>query len=188
MRRLRRSLSGIILAGAMLLEPSPGRSQSPTRGGICPADLPQQIQAIVDRPEWAPSQWGIMVQRLDSQSNQRQTIYSYNGQKRFIPASNAKLFTTAAALQGLGPNYRIRTSVYGKEVLPGVWQLHLVGRGDPSLTDRQLQDLAAQLQRQGIKQVSQMVLDDRYFGDDVVNPAWEWGGPRAHGESKCVDD
>jgi D-alanyl-D-alanine carboxypeptidase/D-alanyl-D-alanine-endopeptidase (penicillin-binding protein 4) len=81
------------------------------------------------------------------------TLYSYNAQQYFVPASNAKLLTTAAVLHHLGSQFRIRTSVYGS----GDGALRVVGRGDPSFTDTQLTELAIQLSRQGIRQVNQLI-------------------------------
>jgi D-alanyl-D-alanine carboxypeptidase/D-alanyl-D-alanine-endopeptidase (penicillin-binding protein 4) len=68
--------------------------------------------------------WGTLVKPLSSP----QTLYSRQADKYFIPGSNAKLFTTAAALQKLGVNFRISTSIYQDS--EGV--LRIVGRGDPS--------------------------------------------------------
>ena len=68
--------------------------------------------------------WGILVNPLSSP----QTLYSRQADKYFIPGSNAKLFTTAAALQKLGANFRVPTSIYQDS--EGV--LQIVGRGDPS--------------------------------------------------------
>lgn len=133
---------------------------------ICPSQLPKAIDAIVDRPEHRRLHWGILIQTLSPS----RTLYSRNAEKYFIPASNVKLLTTAAALLQLGPNFRIRTSVYGKD---GV--LRLVGRGDPSLTDAQLRDLAQQLRRQGIYQIQQLIVQDGYFQALPLHPTWEWG-------------
>jgi D-alanyl-D-alanine carboxypeptidase/D-alanyl-D-alanine-endopeptidase (penicillin-binding protein 4) len=52
----------------------------------------------------APNQWGILIESLDRQS----VIYSHNADRYFIPASNTKLFTTAAALQVMNPETAIR--------------------------------------------------------------------------------
>lgn len=137
---------------------------------ICPAQLGTRIDATLDRPQLSRSHWGILIQTLGSD-----TLYSRNAQQYFVPASNAKILTTAAALHHLGSQFRIRTSVYGS----GEGFLGVVGRGDPSLTDTQLRELAQQLSRQGIRQVRQLIGEDDYFRGPVVNPNWEWGDVQA---------
>lgn len=52
--------------------------------------------------------------------------------------------------------------------------MRVVGRGDPSLTDTQLLQLAQQVSQQGIRQVSQVIVEDDYFRGPIVNPSWEW--------------
>ena len=64
-------------------------------------------------------------------------LYSRNGDRLFTPASNMKVYTTAAALDLLGTEYRWRTSVYADKqpgaggVIDG--NLTLFGRGAPDL-------------------------------------------------------
>ncbi len=138
---------------------------------ICPAQLGDRIEAMLGRPELRRSRWGILIQT----SVGFHTLYSRDAQQYFIPASNAKLLTTAAALHQLGSQFRVRTSVYGN----GDGSLRVVGRGDPSLTDTQLRELAIELSRQGIRQVSQLIAEDNYFRGSAVNPGWEWGDVQA---------
>lgn len=133
---------------------------------VCPAQLDAAIQSVTNRPQFNRLSWGILIQTLSSSH----TLYSRDSQKYFIPASNVKLLTTAAALQQLGSQYRIRTSIYGT---PNN-DLVVVGRGDPSLTNTQLRQLAQQLSRRGIGQVKQLIADDDYFQGYTVNPSWEW--------------
>src|SRR5262249_61304939 len=58
--------------------------------------------------------------------------------KSFMPASNMKLYTSAAALDAFGPDFKIKTSVYATRpvgkigVLKG--DLILYGRGGPNLS------------------------------------------------------
>ncbi|PMB00090.1 D-alanyl-D-alanine carboxypeptidase/D-alanyl-D-alanine-endopeptidase [Fischerella thermalis CCMEE 5268] len=133
---------------------------------ICPAQLKTTIDAVTNRPLFSRVRWGILVQNLGS----NQTLYSQDAHKYFIPASNTKLLTTAAALQQLGENYRFRTSIYrGSNNF-----LYVVGRGDPSLTDAQLRILAKQLKQKGITQIQQLVVDDRYIRGDLVPSSWQW--------------
>ncbi len=133
------------------------------------------------------------------------TLYSLNADKLFTPASNAKLFTTAAALALIGPDYRFRTTMesagnvdhYGR--LSG--DLVMVGRGDPNLSGRTLpyylrtervmppvrvlEDLADQLVARGVKVIDgDVVADDSYFvferygeGWSQDDLLWEWGAP-----------
>ncbi len=135
---------------------------------ICPADLPDRVNQIIDQPAFDRARWGILIQTLHAQPSQRETLVERDRQKLFIPASNAKLLTTAAALLAIGPQYRIRTSIFGTEKT-----LELIGHGDPSLTDRHLTQLAQQLKQRGITQIAQLTLNDRYFTPNP-NPDWTW--------------
>ncbi len=69
-------------------------------------------------------------------------IYSLNENQLFQPASNAKLFTTAAALALIGPDYRFKTQVVASGDLDKRGVLHgdlkLVGGGDPSFGTQDL--------------------------------------------------
>jgi serine-type D-Ala-D-Ala carboxypeptidase/endopeptidase (penicillin-binding protein 4) len=136
---------------------------------ICLNELPTAIESVIRHPELQRSQVGILVQTLST----GQTLYERDAQKFFIPASNTKLLSTAAALQSLGARYRIRTSVYQ---MPGESvSLRVVGRGDPSIGDAQLQDLARQLRQKGIQKIDQLWLDESYYQGNAVNPSWAVG-------------
>ncbi|MEK0178146.1 MAG: D-alanyl-D-alanine carboxypeptidase/D-alanyl-D-alanine-endopeptidase [Oscillatoriales cyanobacterium] len=140
-------------------------------GNICAVDLGAKIDAIANRAEFSRSRWGILIQPLSS----TRTLYSRDAQKYFIPASNVKLLTTAAALQKLGADFRIETSVYSGEN----GNLYIAGRGDPSIAEAQLQDLAQQLKRRGISRVNELIGDDSYFQGNAVHPNWEWEDAQA---------
>ncbi len=151
----------------VLGRPSAVAAQTPAvAGDICPGELGAQVDAIANRPEFSRSRWGILIQPLSSTA----TLYSRDAQKYFIPASNVKLLTTAAALQKLGADFRIKTSVYSGEN----GSLYVAGRGDPSITEAQLKSLAQQLKRRGVDRVNELIGDDSYFQGSAVNPNWEW--------------
>ncbi|WP_445305391.1 MULTISPECIES: D-alanyl-D-alanine carboxypeptidase/D-alanyl-D-alanine endopeptidase [unclassified Microcoleus] len=167
MQRIALSLLVLILG-----RPSAVMAQtSAVAGDICPGELGAQVDAIANRPEFSRSRWGILIQPLSSTT----TLYSRDAQKYFIPASNAKLLTTAAALQKLGADFRIKTSVYSGEN----GSLYVAGRGDPSIAEAQLKSLAQQLKQRGISQVNQLIGDDSYFQGSAVNPNWEWEDAQA---------
>ncbi|MTJ48193.1 D-alanyl-D-alanine carboxypeptidase/D-alanyl-D-alanine-endopeptidase [Dolichospermum sp. UHCC 0259] len=139
---------------------------------ICPAQLSSAINNIISRPQFSRVRWGILVKPLSSDN----ILYSQDSQKYFIPASNIKLFTTAAALQQLGTDFRIRTSIYDD----GNGVLRVVGRGDPSFKNDQLTILSKQLYQQGIRQINQLIGDDSYFQGEVVNSSWQWEDIQAY--------
>jgi D-alanyl-D-alanine carboxypeptidase/D-alanyl-D-alanine-endopeptidase (penicillin-binding protein 4) len=143
-----------------------------TSKSMCPAQLGTSIDAVLNRSQFSRVRWGILIKPLSS----KQTIYSRDAEKYFTPASNAKLFTTAAALEQLGANFRIRTSVYQD----GDGVLRVVGRGDPSFRDKQLTILVKQLQQRGIRQINQLIADDSYFQGEVVHPSWQWEDVQAY--------
>jgi serine-type D-Ala-D-Ala carboxypeptidase/endopeptidase (penicillin-binding protein 4) len=138
---------------------------------ICPAQLGKAIETITNRPQFSQARWGVVVNKL----NNSQSLYSRDSDKYFIPASNLKLLLAAAALQQLGANYRIRTSIYGTD--NGL--LRVVGRGDPSLTDVQLTALARQLKLTRVRQLTYLTVDKGDRADDIINPEWEWGDIQA---------
>jgi D-alanyl-D-alanine carboxypeptidase/D-alanyl-D-alanine-endopeptidase (penicillin-binding protein 4) len=93
-----------------------------------------QIAGLLSDPAVARSHWGIDVTELDGAP-----IYALNEGQFFQPASNAKLFTTAAAMAVLGPTKTFETRVVAKGTISqGVLKgdLELIGGGDANLSGR----------------------------------------------------
>ncbi len=107
-----------------------------------------------------------------------QKLYERNAKQKFVPASVQKIFTAAAALSILGPEYRFETKLYTqKEIKAGVLNgdLFLKGVGDPSLTSADLQDLAFQLARTGVKVIKgDLAIDNFDFDQITLGPGWMW--------------
>lgn len=72
------------------------------KSGTCAALIEPAIAGIMGSYQ---ANWGILVEKLEEGT----TLYSHNADKFFIPASNIKLFTTAAALQKLSPQSKIQS-------------------------------------------------------------------------------
>lgn len=149
---------------------------------MCPAQLTSQISSITQRGAVRNSRWGIQVNTLTPEStlfphsgSPTQTLYNNGGDRLLVPASNAKVLVSAAALHQLGRDYRIRTSVYriGSTAPGSSMILRVVGRGDPSLTDADLRDLAQQLRNQSITHIDWLIGDDSYFQGEQVSASWE---------------
>jgi D-alanyl-D-alanine carboxypeptidase/D-alanyl-D-alanine-endopeptidase (penicillin-binding protein 4) len=102
--------------------------------------LEGQIQAVIQAAEYKPAHWGILAVDLAT----GQTVYELNADQLFAPASVTKLFSTAAALDALGADYRFHTPIYrrGEVDESGVLKgdLILVASGDLSFGGRTTTD------------------------------------------------
>ena len=129
------------------------------------------------------------------------TLAQYNQQNQFIPASNTKLYTTAAALMRLGPDYKYETRV-AAAVAPDstgrlAGDLYFIGAGDPTLASRvyplaspkgglrDVEALADQIVAAGVKRIDGAVIgDDTAYPKDpfpmgwtVDDSIWDYGAP-----------
>lgn len=109
------------------------------------------------------------------------------------PASNAKLYTAAAALALLHPEHRYETTLSGKVKDGAVAPLVLRGFGDPSLTAGDLRDMARELKERGVRRVDDILVDQRFFDDKTTPPAFdqkpsEWAAFRAPVSALAVDE
>ncbi|HYY41764.1 MAG TPA: D-alanyl-D-alanine carboxypeptidase, partial [Pyrinomonadaceae bacterium] len=71
-------------------------------------ELRARIQAVLAQPQLAPAMLGVKVTSLDT----GRVLFAANEGKLLMPASNMKLYTVAAALDRLGPDFRFVTSIY----------------------------------------------------------------------------
>src|SRR3954452_10385070 len=142
--------------------------------GKAPKSVRERIERVLNQPDIARGFWGVEAASLTT----GKTLYTYNGDKLFTPASNTKLFTTAAALALIGPDYRFQTTVETNGTLDKYGRLTgdvaLVGRGDPNLSGRSLPYIAGPQRRQPPMIVLQQLADQliqkgvRYIDGDIV--------------------
>ncbi|WP_339367361.1 D-alanyl-D-alanine carboxypeptidase/D-alanyl-D-alanine endopeptidase, partial [Picosynechococcus sp. PCC 7002] len=133
-------------------------------------DLSGTISQILQRPEQQQTQWGIAIQDPQTDS----LLFEHRADTFFVPASNQKLLTTAAALVSFGPNYQYQTPIYTVGTAPNLEKLIIRGVGDPSLTTEKLTTALSQLSQQQIHHIDQVILDSSHFPEPGVNPTWEW--------------
>ncbi|HAC62436.1 MAG TPA: D-alanyl-D-alanine carboxypeptidase/D-alanyl-D-alanine-endopeptidase [Cyanothece sp. UBA12306] len=163
-------LSGNLWTKQVLaIEPIPFES-SITKNGICRADLTEGINQIIDQDKFERSRWGILVEVLDS----KETLYALEEDKYFIPASNAKILTTAAVLLKFGSQFRLETPIYITGNFPHLQTLKLVGKGDPSLTTDQLNNLVKFLKIRGITKIDNLIVEEDNIDDSGIESTWEW--------------
>jgi serine-type D-Ala-D-Ala carboxypeptidase/endopeptidase (penicillin-binding protein 4) len=137
---------------------------------LCPPQLGSAIDAVLQQPSLRSAYWGILVQDLNNGS----TPYAHNADQLFLPASNAKLLTTAAALATLTPQFRQQTPFFAMGQPPALDTLRAVGQGDPSLNEKQLEQVAATLQAKGVRSINTLVGDDSFFTGSLIEPSWSW--------------
>jgi len=140
------------------------------------------INETIDNDATAGATWGIQVVNLRTGA----VLFSRNGDRNLIPASNAKLYTSAAALERLGPDYRFRTQVFiDGPVEDGVLKGNVVvrGSGDPTIGGEEQQDnvtrvfraWADSLRSIGIRRIEgDIVGDDDFFSDAPLGTGWSW--------------
>ncbi len=138
-----------------------------------PPDLPGELRALVAKGPLSRSRAGIEVVDLAT----GRAVYARHAFEELNPASNSKIFTSAAALARLGPDFRWTTDVLlGAPMTGGTVQgdLYLRGRGDPTLTSERMWEIAGELWHRGLRQVEgDLVLDDSWFDDVEQGPGWE---------------
>lgn len=111
---------------------------------------------------------GVVIQDLKTGN----VLYDYHGSKHFLPASTAKLFTAAAALKELGPDYVYDTAIYYN---PKGGDVALKFSGDPSLELSMLQSLLKKLQQAHITVITgDLWIDDSVFQGPLLGHGWTW--------------
>jgi D-alanyl-D-alanine carboxypeptidase/D-alanyl-D-alanine-endopeptidase (penicillin-binding protein 4) len=138
-------------------------------GSVVPA-LKEAVSSLTRTIHEYGGQLGIAI--LDVQSGE--LLAAQNDRRPMNPASNAKLFTAAAALSLLHGNYRYETGLYGEQKGANVAKLVLRGQGDPSLATKDLWDMVQDLKGLGVRRIDgDILVDQRFFDDNFIPPAFE---------------
>ena len=145
------------------------------------SELRHEIDSLTSQPVFRNAQWGVLI--VNPRTGD--TLYSKNAGKLFMPASNMKIITSAAALTLLGPEYHYRTTfLTDGEVRDSLLDgsLLVIGRGDPTVSDRMrgtattvMDALADSLRAHGIRQISgSLARVGNAFPDSIYGYGWEW--------------
>ena len=163
--------------------------------------LRAELDEIFQDPSFHNAYWGVAIKSLDN----GQVLFTLNDTKGFIPASNMKMYTTAAGLARLGPEFRYETRLLSTDpdlqdgVIDG--DLYVLGSGDPSFAGRfhegdPLAPFAGwidTLKALGIQEIQgDIVGDDDVFDDEHIPESWyytylsEWYAAESGG--LCLND
>ncbi|MFL6246895.1 MAG: D-alanyl-D-alanine carboxypeptidase/D-alanyl-D-alanine-endopeptidase [Thermoanaerobaculia bacterium] len=141
----------------------------------------ERLASLVNGSVANSSDASIQIVELES----GRAVAERNPHMPLAPASNMKLFTTAAAIDLLEPSFEVTTEVYvrGNVDASGTLNgdLKVVGRGDPTIGGRfhdgaataVLQEWAADLKRAGVKNVTgDLILEYGYMDTEYIHPTW----------------
>jgi D-alanyl-D-alanine carboxypeptidase/D-alanyl-D-alanine-endopeptidase (penicillin-binding protein 4) len=193
----RRPLTAALAIAAALLSAHPrhARSESPPAPSAPPAaappapELESAVRAVAAELDGAGV--GIAVLEVDS----GRLLAAVNEHLALNPASNAKLYTAAAALAILRGDHRFETTLSGRlegDAVRG--PLALRGFGDPSLSTEDLWAMARQLRESGVRRVEgDIVVDQRFYDEQTTPPGFdqqpnEWAAFRAPVSAVALDE
>ena len=168
------------------LEPQPTSDSEPVETETQEPE-PEIIQCSVSEYEDSEDILVLQAQVVDAESGE--VLFDRGSETPARAASVMKLFTAAAALETLGPDYRVTTRVYVDANDPSI--LYLVGAGDVTLSRTginqesvykdapKLSSLATQVANQlGTQAFSQIVLDSTAYGlaEGEYQSVWDQRG------------
>ena len=147
------------------------------------ASLQSKIRTTLARPEFRRGTIGVKITSLDT----GKIVFEENAEKYFMPASNMKSYTVAAALERLSPDFKFVTSVFAAS-MPDTngtirGDLTVYGRGDVSISTafydgdyyKGLDALAQKIVQAGVKRIEgNLVGDESYFTGNAIPGGWEW--------------
>ena len=170
MRRLRSSLLLVFCLLGLGLLLTAGTGSSPP--------LETRIDDLLQRWQVDEAFWGIAVYDVDAE----RMLYSRNAEQSFLPASNQKVITSAAALDVLGSTHRYETTLHYEGSAKGTvmrGDLILDGSGDPTFGSSQvrgedpLKAWAQRLADMGVERIEgRLIGDDNAFDDQPYPEGW----------------
>lgn len=177
MARRARFLSAALavpLAGALVAGVATALTSSAVADPAGREALVADLDRILADARLAGAHAGVVVRDAETGD----PLYSRGGPSKLLPASNNKLFTSAAAISALGPDYRFTTSARATAQLRGSvlhGDLYLHGTGDPTMLAADYDRLAAEVAATGVRVVTgKLLADDSWFDPVRLGVSWAW--------------
>ncbi|HEV2719690.1 MAG TPA: D-alanyl-D-alanine carboxypeptidase/D-alanyl-D-alanine-endopeptidase [Thermoanaerobaculia bacterium] len=143
--------------------------------------LQERLSSLVNGKVAQISDASIQIVEVDSGT----VIAERNPHMPLAPASNMKLFTTAAAIDLLHPDFNVTTTVYARGPVDPSGTLDgdvkIVGHGDPTIGGRfhdnhataVIDEWATDLKRAGIKTIKgNLIFEYGYMDTQYIHPTW----------------
>ena len=134
-------------------------------------ELEAAVRAITRDDTFKGAQIGVAIVDVDT----GKYLAATNEHLALNPASNAKIYTAAAALAMVRGDHRYETTLSGTLKGSAVsGGLVLRGHGDPSLTTADLGAMVAELKTYGVHKVDgDVVVDQQFYDEQTTPPAFE---------------
>ncbi|MCU1350403.1 MAG: D-alanyl-D-alanine carboxypeptidase/D-alanyl-D-alanine-endopeptidase [Acidobacteria bacterium] len=152
-------------------------SPEPVLGG----NLAERLSSLMNGTVARSGEASLQVVELDSGN----VIAEHNPTQPLAPASNMKLFTTAAAIDILKPTFEVTTTVYARGAVDAGGTLNgdlkIVGKGDPTIGGRfhdgrataVIADWVTDIKRAGIKTIrGNLIFEFGYMDTEYIHPTW----------------
>lgn len=179
--RLRPAVLGL----ALTLATAFGRAADPAQppANVSPAGLADALRTHLAQPAFSHASWGLKIVEAGTGVVRFET----NAHQLLKPASNAKLFTGALALDQLGPDFHFLTrflptgplsrrgTLLGDLIVQGSGDFTFSARfhqGDFHASMRRAVDAITQAGIQTIR--GQLLLDDSVFQGNAYGTGWTW--------------
>lgn len=173
-RSWRRRVAFLLPAWFGMIGPSLAFAADPGEEAL--AILQSRLESLLTSHGQPKVQLGARVVELSS----GRVLYDHNGDQPLIPASNMKLIVMAAAVDRLGADYRVQTTLAARSK-----DLVVIGGGDPTIGDAEIcarrkepitalfHQWAAKLEAAGVREIAgNIVIDDFVFDQRFVHPNW----------------
>lgn len=139
--------------------------------------MPDAVTKLFKKHRAPLSRIGLIIRRLTDDV----TLVEHRADDSFNPASVAKLITTMAAIDILGPTYRWKTTFATDGVISGGalhGNLYLLGGGDPYITVDRFLYMLHDLRNRGIQDIrGDLIIDDSVFALPPHDPKSFDGAP-----------
>ena len=143
--------------------------------------LSERLASLLNGPVAKNSDLSLQVIDL----NDDHVVVEKDPHLPLAPASNMKLFTTAAAIDLLHPDFELTTTVYVRGNVDATGTLtgdiKIVGHGDPTIGSRfhdghataVIDDWATDIKRAGIQSVhGNLIFEYGYMDTEYIHPTW----------------
>ena len=157
------------------------RAAGPPPDAAVGGTLVERLSSLVNGSVARSSDASIQVVEVENGT----VLVEHNPHLPLAPASNMKLFTTAAAIDLLHPDFQLTTTVYMRGALDAGGSLSgdvkIVGHGDPTIGGRfndghataVFDEWATDLKRAGVKNVrGDLIFEYGYMDTEYIHPTW----------------